>query len=167
MFGELLFILLESAQMIILPQYWVILTPPHWHRCCFYIFPKNYMNILYHFSPMGTKRKSCIINNVYIPLCMSLSLVTNWKWKKESEVAQLCPTLCNPMGCSPAGSSVHRIFQARVLQWVAISFSRGSFRRSDWTSVSCIVGRHLTIWATRKVSQVKVASPIQLLHHPE
>ena len=100
MFGELLFILLESAQMIIPLQYWVILTPPHWHRCCFYIFPKNSINILYHFSPMGTKRKSYVINNVYIPLCVSLSLVTNWKWKKESEVAQSCPTLCNPMDSS-------------------------------------------------------------------
>ena len=41
----------------------------------------------------------------------------------ESEVAQLCPTLSNPMDCSPPGSSVHGIFQARVLEWVAIAFS--------------------------------------------
>ena len=47
--------------------------------------------------------------------------------KKESEVAQLCPTLCNPMDCSPPGSLVHGIFQARVLEWVAISCSRGFF----------------------------------------
>ena len=46
--------------------------------------------------------------------------------KKESKVTQLCLTLCNPMDCSPPGSSVHGIFQARVLQWVAIAFSRGS-----------------------------------------
>ena len=46
--------------------------------------------------------------------------------KKESKVTQLCLTLCNPMDCSPPGSSVHGIFQARVLEWVAISFSRGS-----------------------------------------
>ena len=45
---------------------------------------------------------------------------------KESEVAQSCPTLCDPMDCSPPGSSVHGIFQARVLEWVAISFSRRS-----------------------------------------
>ena len=44
--------------------------------------------------------------------------------KKESEVAQLRPTLCDPMDCSLQGSSVHRIFQAGVLEWVAISFSR-------------------------------------------
>ena len=46
-------------------------------------------------------------------------------WNK-SEVTQLCPTLCNPMDCSLQGFSVHGIFQARVLVWVAISFSRGS-----------------------------------------
>ena len=45
---------------------------------------------------------------------------------KESEVAQSCPTLCDPVGCSPPGSSVHRIFQARILEWVAISFPKGS-----------------------------------------
>ena len=41
-------------------------------------------------------------------------------------VAQSCPTLCHPMDCSPPGSSVHGILQARILEWVAISFSRGS-----------------------------------------
>ena len=45
------------------------------------------------------------------------------KVKSESEVAQSCPTLCDPTDCSPPGSSVHEIFQARVLEWVAISFS--------------------------------------------
>ena len=42
---------------------------------------------------------------------------------KESEVTQLCSTLCNLVDCSPPGSSVHGVFQARVLEWVAISFS--------------------------------------------
>ena len=46
------------------------------------------------------------------------------KGKSESEVAQSCPTLSDPMGCSPPGSSVHGIFQARVLEWVAIAFSK-------------------------------------------
>ena len=45
------------------------------------------------------------------------------KVKSESEVAQLCPTLRNPMDCSPPGSSAHGIFQARVLEWGAIAFS--------------------------------------------
>ena len=47
------------------------------------------------------------------------------KVKMESEVVQSCPTLCDPMDCSLPGSSVHGIFQARVLEWVAFSFSRG------------------------------------------
>ena len=52
--------------------------------------------------------------------------------------AQSCPILCNPMDCSPPGSSVHRIFQARILEWVAISFFRGSSWPRDWTLVSCV-----------------------------
>ena len=71
--------------------------------------------------------------------------------KKESEVSQSCPALCYPLDCSPPGSSIHGIFQARVLEWVAISFSRGSSRPRDWTQVSGIVGRCFTIWATREV----------------
>ena len=71
--------------------------------------------------------------------------------ESESEVAQSYPTLCNPMDCSLPCSSVHGIFQARVLEWVAISFSRGPSRPRDWTQVSLIVGRHFTVWATREV----------------
>ena len=72
--------------------------------------------------------------------------------ESESEFAQLCPTLCDPMDCSLPGSSVHAIFQAIVLEWIAISFSRGSSRPRDWTRVSCIVDRHFTVWATREAS---------------
>ena len=65
----------------------------------------------------------------------------------SSEVAQSCPTLCDPMDCSLPRSSVHGIFQARVLEWVAIAFSRGSSQPKDRTQVSCIVGRRFTVWA--------------------
>ena len=51
------------------------------------------------------------------------------KVKSESEVAQLCPTLSDPKDCSPPGSSIHGIFQARVLQWGAIAFSVGHSRK--------------------------------------
>ena len=61
---------------------------------------------------------------------------------------QLCPTLCNPMDHSPVGSSVHGILQARILEWVAISFSRGSSWPRDWTHVSCIGRWVLFNWAT-------------------
>ena len=70
-----------------------------------------------------------------------------WDW---SEVAQSCLTLCDPMDCSPPGFSVHRIFKARVLEWVAIAFSRGSSWLRDRTLVSRIVGRRFTLWATRE-----------------
>ena len=69
---------------------------------------------------------------------------------EKSEVTQSCPTLCHPMDCSLPGSSIHGIFQARILEWVAISFSRRSSRPRHWTQVSHIVGRRFTIWATRK-----------------
>ena len=79
-------------------------------------------------------------------------LPSSWKVKEsESEVAQLCLTLCNSMDCNPPGSSIHGILQARVLEWVAISFSRGSSQPRDRTWVSRIVGRHFTVWATREV----------------
>ena len=69
----------------------------------------------------------------------------------KSEVAQSCPTLCNLMDCSLPGSSIHGIFQAIILEWIAISFSRGSSPPRDWTWVSRIVERHFTVWATREV----------------
>ena len=54
------------------------------------------------------------------------------------------------MDCSPLGSSVHEIFQARILEWVAISFSRASSQPRDRTQVSCVAGRRFTVWATRE-----------------
>ena len=56
------------------------------------------------------------------------------------------------MDCSLQGFSVHGIFQARVLEWVAISFSRGSSQPRDQTQVSGIAGRRFTIWATKSIN---------------
>ena len=81
----------------------------------------------------------------------------SWLWLRswtpycQGKVTQSCPTLCDPMGCSLPGSSVHAIFQAIVLEWIVISFSKGSSRPRDRTRVSHIVDRHLTVWATREV----------------
>ena len=69
-------------------------------------------------------------------------------------VAELCPTFFNPMDCSPPGSSVHGILQARILEWNAIPFSRGSSQARDWTWISCIACRFFTDWATGKPFQV-------------
>ena len=56
-------------------------------------------------------------------------------------VTQSCPILCNPMDCSPPGSTVQGIFQARILEWIAIPFSRGYSQPRDQTLVSCIAAR--------------------------
>ena len=81
-----------------------------------------------------------------------------------SEVAHSCPTLCNPMDCSLPGSSIHGIFQARVLEWVAISFSRRSSRPRDRTQVSCIAGRCFTVWATREALHVQKQQAKEAFH---
>ena len=65
-------------------------------------------------------------------------------------VTQSCPTFCDPIDCSPPGSSVHEILQARILEWVAMPFSRGSSWSRDRTQISCIAGRSFTVWATRE-----------------
>ena len=66
--------------------------------------------------------------------------------KKCKEVAQSCPTLCDPMDYSLSGSSVHGIFQARVLEWIAISFSRGSSRPRNRTRVSALQADGQTLY---------------------
>ena len=65
---------------------------------------------------------------------------------------QSCPTLCDPMDCSPPGSSVHGIFQARILAWVAMSLPRGSSRLRDWTRVSYVsyIGKRVFITSAEK-----------------
>ena len=65
--------------------------------------------------------------------------------RENREVAQSCPTLCDPMDCSLSGSSVHGIFQARGLEWIAISFSRRSSQPRNRTRVSRIAGRRFTV----------------------
>ena len=62
-------------------------------------------------------------------------------YESESVVTQSCPTLSDPVDCSLPGSSVHGILQARILEWIAIPFSRGSSRPRNRTWVSLIVGR--------------------------
>ena len=59
-------------------------------------------------------------------------------WVHAWEITQSCPTLWSPMGCSPPGSSVHGILQARILEWVAMSSYRGSSQARDQTRVFCI-----------------------------
>ena len=84
---------------------------------------------------------------------MLASLVGQTVKKVKILVTLSCPTLCDPMDCSPSDSSVHGIIQARILEWAAIWFSRGSSCPRDQTQVFCFAGSFLTNWATRE-SQV-------------
>ena len=70
---------------------------------------------------------------------LALDRISSWNYRKLQVVCvQSCPTLCDPMDCSLPGSSIHGVLQARILEWVATSFSRGSSRLRDSTCVSCI-----------------------------
>ena len=82
------------------------------------------------------------------------------------EVPKARLTLCDPVGCSPPGFSVHGITQTRILEWVAISFSRGfsgprewTQRPRDWIQVSCIADRFFTVWATKETLLVIKVNP--------
>ena len=73
--------------------------------------------------------------------------------------------LCDPVDCSLPGSSFHGIFQTRVLEWVAISFSRGSSQPRDWNQVFCIVDRCFTTWANREVQELMLNLKLQYFGH--
>ena len=81
-------------------------------------------------------------------------LLTRWNyqklWVSEVKVAQLCLALCDPIDYT-----VHEILQARILEWVAFPFSRGSSQPRDRTQLSCIAGRFFTSWAIREAHQKK------------
>ena len=101
---------------------------------------------------VGTKklRHSCLYFSIWVKhrevLIGDLTILS----ESESEVSQLCPTLSDPMDCSLPGSTVHGILQARTLEWVAISFSRGSSPPRNQTQDSRIGGRCFNLWATKQ-----------------
>ena len=81
------------------------------------------------------------------PIVVTLMIMTIVK-DCEVKVAQSCPTLCDLMDYTVPG-----ILQARILEWIAISFSRGSSQPQDQTQVSCIAGGIITNWAISEASQ--------------
>ena len=93
--------------------------------------------------------------------------------KVKGLVALSCPTLCNPINCSPPGFSVHGILQARILGWIAILFSRGSFWPKNWTQVSCTAGKRQTLyhlsqqgsWVHPVDGTQKILVGLNFLHH--
>ena len=82
----------------------------------------------------------CLLNDLHLKI-----------FKMKVLVVQSCVTLWDPMDCSSLGSSVHGILQAKILEWVVISVSRGASWPRDWTQVSWTEGRFFTIWATREL----------------
>ena len=91
-----------------------------------------------------------------------LELIRVVKWMKESEVAQLCLILYHAMDCSLLSSTIHGVFQARVLERAATSFSRGSSQPRDRTQVSRIAGRRFNLWATREACKSAIIIHISL-----
>ena len=90
---------------------------------------------------------------------LDLSWCSSEEVESESEVAQSCPTLCNPVDCSPPGFSLHGILQERILEWVAISFSRGSSQPRDRTQVSRIAGRCFNVLVGHIINGYKLRFP--------
>ena len=88
----------------------------------------------------GTECSFIRIQHSYSKSTRVNGYIFKMKWVK---VTQLCPTLCDPMNYT-----VHEILQARILEWVAFPFSRGSSQPRDWTQVSCIAGIFFTSWVT-------------------
>ena len=82
-------------------------------------------------------------SDIYVQTYIQLHLYVYTHMKKVKVL--VAQSLCSPMDCVPPGSSVDGILQARILQWVAIPFSRGSSLRWDQTQVSCIAGGFFTI----------------------
>ena len=108
-----------------------------------------YLDQSFHFGP-----DSLFAEAAGVPFCACLQNPWPLLQMPVRMRTQSCPTLCDPMDCSPPGSSVHGIFQERILEWVAISFSRGSSRPGHQICVfcvSCTAGGFFTTSATWEV----------------
>ena len=98
----------------------------------------------FHLPTVGP---TLLIQAYFIMKCLNSSCtwwLLYWKWKVKVLVSQSGPTLCNPMDFSPPGSSVQVTSQAKILEWVAISFSRWSSKLRDQTCISYIAGGFFT-----------------------
>ena len=94
-----------------------------------------------------------------LPSVPSLPPAPFSKWRRLScIVTKPRLSLCDPLDCSPPGSSVCGILQARRLEWVAMPSYRGSSQPRDWTQVSCIAGMFFTIRATREAQRLRVSN---------
>ena len=100
-------------------------------------------------------RQPCLISVVLLPFLLMRCVSTQWLGVEVcARSLQSCPTLGDPMDCSPPGSSVHGTLQARMESWVAISFSRGPSPSRDQTPVFCIADGFFTDQATREAQRL-------------
>ena len=97
------------------------------------------------------------------PLILMITIIHTLKLKVM--LLSHVQLFCDPMDCSLPGSSVHGLFQARVLGSLAISFSRGSSRPRDWTLLSHIASRCFTIWATSETSSQVDITQTRVIKH--
>ena len=140
-------------------EWWVIPTP-HPRQCELLLMEYSQENKISSLFILRSERDLVLVLFVtrieYMPTAHINNCVINntppTLWEEvyiHVLVAQLGLTLCNPTDCSPPGSSVHGILQASILEWPAITFSRGSSQPRDWTLIY-IADRFFTIWATGK-----------------
>ena len=121
-------------------QKYLLRAAGNWYNICKPLDLGGSWQIL---GPFPSSIDSPPLSSHSFPLLLHLTNIFSQLY--ACSVAQSCLTLCNPMDCSPPGSSVHGILPARILEWVAISFSRGSFWPRDWTLISCVscIGRQI------------------------
>ena len=154
---------LKGSAVLLLSQHWGSDNRQVWGNECYWEESRG--------GKPGSGRTKVIreiINTCIVFFCLFLSLIlipSLWEYiivvcvcvcVCECVCAQSCLTLCNPMDYSLPGSSVHGILQARMLEWVAISFVRVSSQPSNWTLVSCVGRQILYHWATWEVLPLKI-----------
>ena len=138
-----------------------------WGRCWFQVRNRWCLMFLCSFLEERATCSSLQSVNIFESLYLSALVLGIWQWTKTDKIPYIYETCSlfldvgglvaksvsnfyNPMDCSLPGSSVHGFLQARILEWVAISFSRGSFWPRIQTQISCNAGRFFTNWATRE-----------------
>ena len=122
--------------------------------------PYKYTHLLFFMTITTNTTKYSILLFCCSIILFLVAFLFFWKCL----VTQWYLTFCDPMDCSLPGSSVHAILQVRILEWVAISFSRGSSWPRDQTWVSCIAGRFFIIWATREAPFIYFMLFIQTIY---
>ena len=110
------------------------------------------LQLSYFLSLSSAYRSLRVQRSLHFVVSVSLS------WNEYNPLWLLCSNFLQP-SCSPSGSSVYWILQARILEWIAIPSSRGSFWPRDRTLVSCISDRFFTVWATGKSHSITVVPP--------